>query len=72
MYWGGVTVFLDIGANVGIYSVYAAKSKKCKVYSFEPSVFNLEILARNVFLNELSSSITIMPFSKTNSPNLNK
>jgi FkbM family methyltransferase len=57
------SVFWDIGANVGMYSVYAAKSKKCKVYSFEPSVFNLEILARNIYLNKLTHSITIMPFA---------
>ncbi len=57
------SVFWDIGANVGMYSVYAAKSKKCKVYSFEPSVFNLEILARNIYLNKLISSMTIMPFA---------
>ncbi len=57
------SIFWDIGANVGMYSVYAAKSKKCKVYSFEPSVFNLEVLARNIYLNKLTSSITIMPFA---------
>ena len=56
-------VFWDIGANVGIYSVYAAKSRECNVYSFEPSVFNLETLARNIFLNNLDSNITIMPFA---------
>jgi FkbM family methyltransferase len=57
------SIFWDIGANVGMYSVYAAKSKQCKVYSFEPSVFNLEILARNIYLNNLTSSVTIMPFA---------
>ena len=53
----------DIGANVGLYSVYAAKSRNCKVYSFEPSVFNLELLARNIFLNKLQDKITIIPVS---------
>ena len=68
------SIFWDIGANVGMYSVYAAKSKKCNVYSFEPSVFNLETLARNVFLNNLDSNITIMPFAvndKIGNGNLN-
>ena len=40
----------DIGANVGLYSIYAAKAKNCKVIAFEPSVFNLELLARNIFI----------------------
>ena len=53
----------DIGANVGLYSVYAAKARNCKVYSFEPSVFNLELLARNIFLNKLQDTITIIPVS---------
>jgi len=53
----------DIGANVGLYSVYAAKTKNTKVYSFEPSVFNLETLASNIHLNGLSSLVTIIPIA---------
>ncbi|EMN24416.1 methyltransferase FkbM domain protein [Leptospira kirschneri serovar Sokoine str. RM1] len=55
------SVFWDIGANVGLYSIYAAKQKDARVFSFEPSVFNLELLARNIFLNRLSNRITIVP-----------
>lgn len=54
-------VLWDIGANVGLYSVYAAKVRGCQVYAFEPSVFNLELLARNIFLNQLTDKITIFP-----------
>ncbi len=53
----------DVGANVGLYSVYAAKNKKCQVIAFEPSVFNLELLARNLFLNVLQDQVTIAPFA---------
>lgn len=53
----------DIGANVGLYSIYAAKSRGCKVFSFEPSVFNLELLARNIFLNNLHNQIAIIPLA---------
>ena len=53
----------DVGANVGLYSVYAAKNKKCQVIAFEPSVFNLELLARNLFLNDLQDQVTIVPFA---------
>jgi FkbM family methyltransferase len=55
------SIFWDIGANVGSYSIYAAKVKNCDVYAFEPSVFNLEILARNIFFNKLQSKIKIIP-----------
>lgn len=55
------SVVWDIGANVGLYSCYAAKRHGCKVYAFEPSVFNLELLARNIFLNELTEKVVIVP-----------
>lgn len=55
------SVFWDIGANVGLYSCYSAKQRGCRVYAFEPSVFNLELLARNIYLNGLTQSVTIVP-----------
>lgn len=55
------SVVWDIGANVGLYSCYAAKARGCRVFAFEPSVFNLELLARNIFLNRLTERITIVP-----------
>ena len=54
------SVLWDIGANVGVYSCYAAK-KDIKVFAFEPSTFNLELLSRNIFLNNLTEKITIVP-----------
>ena len=54
------SVLWDIGANVGLYTIYAAK-KGLRVYSFEPSVFNLELLARNIFLNKVVDQVTIIP-----------
>ncbi len=55
------SVVWDIGANIGLYSCYAAKHRGCKVFAFEPSVFNLELLARNIFLNGLAELVTIVP-----------
>jgi FkbM family methyltransferase len=54
-------VLWDVGANVGLYSCYAAKRRDARVFAFEPSVFNLELLARNVWLNDLCASVTIVP-----------
>ncbi len=56
-------VLWDIGANVGLYSIYAAKAHDCRAFAFEPSVFNLELLARNVFLNDLQERVTIVPLA---------
>lgn len=58
--------FWDIGANVGIYSCYAAKKKHCKVYAFEASVFNLEFLTKNIYLNNLNDKIIIFSLPLTN------
>lgn len=57
------SVLWDIGANVGLYSVYAAKSRDARVFAFEPSVFNLELLARNIFLNQLQEQIVVLPLA---------
>ena len=56
------STFWDIGANVGLYTCYAAKLKKCQVYAFEPSIFNLEILTKNIFINELSKYVSVISF----------
>lgn len=44
-------VLWDIGANVGMYSVYAARFRKCSVVAFEPESQNFAILVRNIALN---------------------
>ncbi|MGE9984674.1 FkbM family methyltransferase [Desulfovibrio sp. SGI.169] len=56
-------VLWDIGANIGLYSVYAAKKRNAKVYAFEPSVFNLALLAKNIHANKLTRNITVVPLA---------
>lgn len=53
-------VFWDIGANVGVYSLYAAARTRCRVVAFEPSAFNYVALARNVQLNALEDSVAAL------------
>ena len=53
----------DIGANVGLYALYSAKSRQANVWAFEPSIFNLEVLGRNIAMNELADKIKIMPIA---------
>ena len=53
-------IFWDIGANVGLYSIYASiVHSKINVYSFEPSFLNLNIISRNIFINNLKNKIRI-------------
>lgn len=54
----------DIGANIGLYSIYAAvKHKNLKIFSFEPSTSNLRVLSRNLSINNLNDNITIVPIA---------
>ena len=64
------SVLWDIGANIGLYSCYAAIARKCNVFAFEPSVFNLESLARNIYLNDLVGKVTIVPLPLSDSPQI--
>lgn len=59
------SILWDIGANVGLYTCYAAKKRGCRVFAFEPSVFNLELLARNIVGNGLTERVTIVPLPLT-------
>ena len=62
--------FWDIGANIGIYSIYAALSyKNIQIISFEPSTSNLRILSQNISKNNLSQKINICQIALTNQKN---
>ena len=53
----------DIGANVGLYTVYAALRRKSRVVAFKPSVFNLELLSRNLYTNGLHKQVILFPLA---------
>lgn len=45
-------VFFDVGANIGIYSLYcAAIHPKCQIYAFEPDGKNYNRLLKNIARN---------------------
>lgn len=46
-------VFYDVGSNVGLYAIYAAKFRKCRVFAFEPEAQNYALLMENISLNDL-------------------
>ena len=52
-------IFYDIGANVGAYSLVAAKcfAGAVKVYAFEPAFLNYSQLCRNIFLNDCQGAV---------------
>lgn len=64
-YGGKNKILYDIGANVGLYSIYYSKKFNAKSYAFEPSFKNLEILTRNIRLNNLKKFINVIPNAVT-------
>jgi FkbM family methyltransferase len=61
------TIFWDIGANIGLYSIYnSIKNKNSLSIAFEPSSSNLRVLSRNISLNKLQKKIKIfsLPLTK--------
>jgi len=52
------TVFLDIGSNIGYYSLIAAKSNpNIKAYAFEPAIGPKHYLHKNIELNRFKNCI---------------
>ena len=47
----------DIGANVGLYSIYAAKHTRCTVLAVEPEAQNFAILIENIVMNNMQEYI---------------
>ena len=63
----GDTVF-DIGANIGQYSLYAAKrlDHEVKILAFEPEALNFAKLNRNIVLNDLVEIVVPYPIAISN------
>lgn len=51
-------VLVDIGANVGMYTVWAAKTRGTRVFAFEPESQNYAVLNRNIFRNDIGHLAT--------------
>lgn len=63
-------IFWDIGANVGLYSIYnALKNENSTTIAFEPSSSNLRVLTRNISINNFENHIKLFPIPLTNKDN---
>ena len=63
-------IFWDIGANIGLYSIYnSLKHPKSTTIAFEPSSSNLRVLTRNISINNLEKNIKVVPIPLTNKEN---
>ena len=64
-------IFWDIGANIGLYSIYnSLKNPKSTTIAFEPSSSNLRVLTRNISINNLEKNIKVVSIPLTNKENI--
>ena len=64
-------IFWDIGANIGLYSIYnSLKHPKSTTIAFEPSSSNLRVLTRNISINNLEKNIKVVSIPLTNKENI--
>jgi FkbM family methyltransferase len=57
------SVFLDVGANVGMYSMFAAVMRQAEVYAFEPESQNYALLNANIEANNMSGQVLAFPLA---------
>lgn len=61
-------VFVDIGANFGLHTLYAAKlvGEEGQVFAFEPVPSNLKLLYRNITLSKVDKQVRVIPNAVSN------
>ena len=70
-YLGENDTFVDIGANVGVFSIFSCIFKKAKCIAFEPEFSNLYLFKQNIILNNLITKIDVYPCSVSDHNSLN-
>jgi FkbM family methyltransferase len=61
-------VLVDVGANVGMYSIWSAMVRKVRVFAFEPEAQNYALLNRNIVLNGLGGRVTAYGLALSDQP----
>jgi hypothetical protein len=65
-------VFYDVGANVGMCSIWAAVASKTAVYAFEAESQNFALLNRNIWINRLAGQVAALPLAIADTVGLDK
>lgn len=50
-------ILFDVGANVGMYTLWVAKNRGVNVYAFEAESQNYALLTQNIYINEISDKV---------------
>jgi FkbM family methyltransferase len=58
-----IEAFLDVGANIGLYSVFVGLATPVELHAFEPVSRNCHQLCGNLFVNQLSERAQVYPLA---------
>ena len=61
-------IFLDVGANVGAYTVLASAAAGAQTYAFDPSPAAIESLRANIDLNRIADRVSVEPYAIGRAP----
>ena len=61
------SAFVELGANIGLHTILAAKAGASHVFSFECHPICVKKLARNIDINRCSEVVTLIPLAASNS-----
>jgi FkbM family methyltransferase len=61
------STLVDVGANIGVFSLYAASRKAGRVYAYEPNTQTYACLMRNITDNHLEQTIHPYQFAVSSS-----
>lgn len=67
--FGKGDILFDIGANIGLYSIYAAK-KGNRVVAFEPESQNYALINKNFYLNQIAENAMCLNIALADSDTL--
>jgi FkbM family methyltransferase len=66
------SILIDIGANVGMYSLFAAVVRQVRVFAFEPESQNYALLNTNIAANAMSQQVLAYPLALSDAMQLDK
>ncbi|WMI69670.1 FkbM family methyltransferase [Mangrovimonas sp. YM274] len=62
-----ISYFLDIGSNIGYYSLIASKANpEIKIYAFEPAKGPKHFLSKNILINNFENNIELVDLAISN------
>ena len=65
-------VFWDVGSNIGVFSLYAARVCNAQVVAFDPLPWNYAALMKNIEANNLHNKIMAFCLAVTDEPRIDK